>query len=129
MVDFYKRLGVSPTASREEIATALVRADPELRRKASSILLNEARRRGYDEAYLAMKRVARFREEVGAGSTVLWNRSVHSEWYDQESHQTSRDIPHPPSIRSGCSGGCSKGCLIWLIVLAILYLIGYYFGN
>lgn len=70
MKDLYRRLGIEPQSSDEEISSALA-SKPELS-EFSSILLNPERRAQYDETHHILKTIGILRHHLGLDTGHSW---------------------------------------------------------
>lgn len=80
MVNFYRRLGISPTSSRQQLIDALPRVGEELQKCINGILLNDKRREAYDHAHDAMTRIAEIRGLLNIPITESWSTTDEAEW-------------------------------------------------
>ncbi len=81
MKNLYRRFGIDPAASIESI-TEILRNSPisEDRRDASAVLLNENRRRIYDQRLRVLKTIGMIRRLNHLDRTVFWNTSTYTDF-------------------------------------------------
>lgn len=79
MKDLYRKLGVDPGASREEIQSALV-SHPELADDHAPVLLDPEKREVYDEAFAALRAIGELRHRLGLDSGDTWFTEQYSEF-------------------------------------------------
>jgi hypothetical protein len=76
MTDLYKRLGVTPDAPGDAIATALARPglEPAVREAAEFVLLDPVRRAVYDRNHRLLSTVGQLRLHLGLNLAPFWAR-------------------------------------------------------
>lgn len=72
MRDLYKRLGLSQSATQEQIFKALRAVNGQREREAANILLVGHRRRVYDRSYCTLKQIGKLRANFGLRHAPHW---------------------------------------------------------
>lgn len=134
MKDLYRKLGIKPEASSEEIEAA-ARLRPELARQAE-ILLDEKRRARYDRAHAALSAIGTLRHRLGldSGDTGFLDR--HPDFgFGSRPVERQAEAPDagrkdvPPAVGGGeqrpgsSAGGTRRSGRSVLVVVAIVVVI------
>jgi hypothetical protein len=141
MKDLYRRLGIDPKASSEEVTAALA-SKPDMS-ECAPILQHEERRAGYDQAHATVNAIGILRHRLGLDSGESWflencpdfaprllkaehsseahKPAVHqsvAESYDQPGQQ---HVPEPPISTN------QSYLISTFVIIALLAILAYVF--
>lgn len=96
MRNLYKRLGVSESASANEISTAIRMCnDSALRIDASEVLLNENRKRSYDKIHRTLEDIGSLRAEFCLNNSEHWKDNIATDYSKESPHKAQSNQPAP----------------------------------
>lgn len=136
MRDLYRRLGVRPTASLQEIQKAVQSCrDPHLKEDAKEVLLKEGRRKTYDKVHAALTDIGTLRAEFGLKHGENWRGPISQDFDKDRRTQTSarqafenkinrqNAQPHPGSMeKSSNDSPSTKKSVLSTLIETIGYL-------
>jgi DnaJ-class molecular chaperone len=143
MKDLYHRLGIDPNSSSEEVAAALV-SKPALS-ECASILQDEQKRAGYDQAHATLNAIGILRHRLGLDSFESWFlencpdfaprqlKAEHSSEVRQHAvHKSETASYNPPDQQENpklqTSTGTNQSYLVIVVVIvALLAILAYVF--
>jgi hypothetical protein len=103
MKDLYKRLGIPPTASAEEIRVAIgVTNEAATREAAEFILLAPRRRTVYDRNHRVMTMIGQLRGRLAMGLRPFWSHGDHRDF-------TAASNPVAAGASGRGAGGAAAG--------------------
>jgi hypothetical protein len=121
MRDLYKALGISPSASSEDIASRIRSMYPSNDvKRARDVLLVEHRRRPYDRVHHAVAQISQLRAKVGLDTTAFALAPWHADFMTESAPQPAaapRAAPPPQKAAVNSLGGG-----FWLFV--VLFVLG-----
>jgi len=143
MKDLYHRLGIDPKASSEEVAAAL--ASKPAMSECASILQDEKKRAGYDQAHATLNAIGILRHRLGLDSGESWFlencpdfaprhlKAEHSsEVHKPAVHKSATANYNPPDRQENPKLQTSTGTnqsylIIAVVVVALLAILAYVF--
>lgn len=129
MRDLYKHLGVSDSATEEEIRDAVASCgNASIRRDCKFVLLNQSRRMAYDQLRSQLLMVGRLRAELGLSHSPHWHSALNSDFGIGPTLNESRLQVLKRKIESAQQRAETVRSLKVLAVLGGLFLFGYLFS-
>jgi hypothetical protein len=105
MKDLYKRLGIPPTASAEEIRVAIGVTDEAATREAAEFILLAPRRRTvYDRNHRVMTMIGQLRGRLAMGLRPFWSHGDHRDFT-----AASNPVAAAGASGRGAGGGAAAG--------------------